>query len=122
MPVPSRTFTISTLTTVHSLDVHLQFLRLTELSATKVAERPRTLGVGGTAVGAMHIQVVETEEELQRHTSTDYSPRTTVRAKRASLCGSPVWCRPPPLRLMPRATLWYLHNPILPSPHMYLLL
>lgn len=64
MPVPSLIFTILTLTTVHSLDVHLQFLRLTELSATKVTERPRTLGVGGTAVGAMHIQVVETEEEL----------------------------------------------------------
>lgn len=55
---------------MHSLDVHLQFLRLTELSAAKIAERPCTLRVGGTAVGAVHVQVVETKEELQRHTST----------------------------------------------------
>lgn len=75
-----------TLTTVHSLDVHLQFLRLTELSSAKIAERPCTLRVGGTAVGAVHVQVVETKEELQRHTSTLSTAALVTRgAKRVRL-------------------------------------
>ena len=54
-----------TLTTVHSFDVNLEFLRLTELSAAKVTQWSCALRVGRTAVRAVHIQVVEAEKELQ---------------------------------------------------------
>lgn len=52
------------LTAVHSFDVNLEFLWLTKLSPAKVTERSSSLGVGRAAVGAMHVQVVEAEEEL----------------------------------------------------------
>lgn len=49
---------------MHTLYVRLQLLRLTELAATEVADGTRSIRIGGTAIGAMHLQVVETQEEL----------------------------------------------------------
>lgn len=52
------------LTTMHPLDVHFEFLRLAELAAAVVAQRPCSVRVGGTAVRAVHLQVVQPQEEL----------------------------------------------------------
>ena len=43
---------------VHPPHVQLELLRLAELLPTEVAERASTAGVGGAAVGAVHVQVV----------------------------------------------------------------
>ena len=62
------------------LHVQFQFLRLAKLFPAEVAERPRAPGVGGAAVSAVHVEVVETKEVLKegrkggsRILSTKYS-------------------------------------------------
>lgn len=64
---------------MHSFDVHLQFLGLTKLSATKVTERPSALRVGSAAVRAVHVQVVEAEEELQSDNNATRSQHVDTR-------------------------------------------
>lgn len=50
------------LTAVHSLNVHFELLRLAEFTATEVAQRSSALGIRAAPVGAMHFQVVQSEE------------------------------------------------------------
>lgn len=54
------------LTTMHAFDVDFKFLRLTKLSPTEITQRSRALGVRCTAIRAMHLQVIKTQEELRR--------------------------------------------------------
>lgn len=49
---------------MHPFDVRLQLLRLTEFPATEITNRTRTIRIRGTSVGPMHLQVVESQEEL----------------------------------------------------------
>lgn len=49
---------------MHTLDVHLQLLRLTEFASAKVAQRFRSLRIRTTTVSAMHFQIIQSEEEL----------------------------------------------------------
>lgn len=49
---------------MHTLYVRLQLLRLTEFAATEVADGTRSIRVRGTAIGAMHFQIIETQKEL----------------------------------------------------------
>ena len=53
---------------MHSLHVYFKLLRLAEFLATNIAEGPGSARVGGTAVGAMHVQVVEPKKVLQNKT------------------------------------------------------
>lgn len=52
------------LTAVHTLYVRLQLLRLTKFAATEIADGTRSIRIRGTAIGAMHLQVIETQKEL----------------------------------------------------------
>ena len=45
--------------------MQFQFLRLAKLFPAEVAERPRAPGVGGAAVSAVHVEVVEAKEVLK---------------------------------------------------------
>lgn len=56
--------TTHSLTTVHPLDVHLELLRLTELAATKVAERSGPLRIRTASIGPVHLQVVQSQKVL----------------------------------------------------------
>lgn len=49
---------------MHALDVSLELLRLAEFTTAEIAKWSRTIRIGRTAVGAMHFQVVESQEEL----------------------------------------------------------
>lgn len=49
---------------MHALDVSLELLRLTKFTTTKITKWTCTIRIGRTAVGAMHFQVVESQEEL----------------------------------------------------------
>ena len=50
---------------MHPLHVDLELLRLAELLATDVAEGSRSSRIRGTAVGAVHVQVVEAQKVLK---------------------------------------------------------
>lgn len=56
---------------MHSFNVHLQFLRLTEFSATEITEWSCSLWIRSTAISTMHFQVIQTQKELK--ISTFYS-------------------------------------------------
>ena len=51
---------------MHALHVYLELLRLTELLPAHVADWPGPPGVGRAAVGAVHLQIILTEEILRR--------------------------------------------------------
>lgn len=55
---------ILSLTTVHPLNVHFKLLRLTELPATKVAERSGTLWIRTASIRPVHLQVVQSQKVL----------------------------------------------------------
>lgn len=56
---------------VHPFDVHLKLLWLTELAPAKVTQWACPLRIHAAAVRSMHLQVVETQEELQKSTTVE---------------------------------------------------
>lgn len=52
------------LTTVHSPYVSLKLLRSIEFATTKITNGPGAIRIGHTAIGSMHIQIADAQEEL----------------------------------------------------------
>lgn len=47
---------------MHPLDVHFKLLWLAKLSSTEIAQRTGSLGIRCTAVGPVHLQVIQSEK------------------------------------------------------------